>query len=237
MISACSLPAIPHSYFQVQFCKADSIVSIMQMKQERHNKVTCLSQGQGIGKGPRWYFKTQLYLLFNMLTSVEHLYHYSKHSTNSDAILYLFSMHQAFICLIVLPISFHLRPHLSWEVGGVISIYRLELWVLVTLNFISPFSRWAAPNHCRTPISIFLDRILHSHSPILLRPLAEMKWGFVENFKLIKCWESQLWHSRAGWLGVNHCPVWAIITSSQVHEAMTTWDGKVFCKVRRTLNK
>lgn len=89
VMSACPVTAIPHSYFQAQLCKADTIVSIMQMRQERHNKVTCLSQGQRTGKGQRWYFKTQLYLLFDMLTSVEHLYHYSKHSTNSDAILYL----------------------------------------------------------------------------------------------------------------------------------------------------
>lgn len=144
MMSACPTPVIPRSYFQVQFCKADTIVPIMQMKQEGQNKVTCLSQGQGIHKGLRWYFKTQLYLLFDMLTSVEHLYHYSKHSTNSDAILYLVSTHQAFICLLVLPISFHLRPHLSWEVGGVIPICRWELWILVTFYFISPPSRWAS---------------------------------------------------------------------------------------------
>lgn len=89
VVSACPVPTIPHSYLQMQLCKADTIVYIMQTRQERYNKVTCPSQGQRIGKGQRWYFKTQLYLLFDMLTSVEHLCHYFKHSKNSDAILYL----------------------------------------------------------------------------------------------------------------------------------------------------
>lgn len=76
------------------------VVSIVQMRQDRLIGVTCLSQGPAIGKGQGSYFKTQLCLLLDVLTSLEYFV----------TVLYLLDPYDApGICLIVLYISAHLR--------------------------------------------------------------------------------------------------------------------------------
>lgn len=105
IMNACPCARIPHVYSHLQqFHKAD-------VNDARKTPgVTCLPQGRTIGKGQRWYFKTQPCLALDTLTFLQHLCHCFKYCKNSDEVLYLLSAYRCTgICLIVLYTSPHFR--------------------------------------------------------------------------------------------------------------------------------